>query len=70
MDGSANFIKRLHLFRVEDQSDLMPLVSGRDSADRDTMQEIIDQVFPEATPVNTGSVTKLATVATSGENLG
>lgn len=48
LPDSNSFIKRLHLFRVEDQSDLLPLVAGRDSADRDATQEIIDQVFPEA----------------------
>lgn len=48
--GADTFIKRLHLFRIEDHSDLLPLVSGRESADRDAVEESIKQVFSKTGP--------------------
>jgi virulence-associated protein VapD len=40
------FIKRLHLFRVEDFNDLLPLVaSGKFSAERDVVEEQIEEVY-------------------------
>lgn len=40
------FIKRLHLFRIEDFNDLLPLVSnGKASAEKDAIEEEIEQVF-------------------------
>jgi virulence-associated protein VapD len=40
------YIKRLHLFRIEDLNDLLPLVvSGKTSAGRDPIEEEIDAVY-------------------------
>ena len=47
LDDSDKFIKRLHLFRVEDFNDLLPLVADKESAGRDTIEDVIDEVFPE-----------------------
>ncbi len=40
------FIKRLHLFRVEDFNDLLPLVAnGKPSVEKDVVEEQIEEVF-------------------------
>ncbi|MBI3202034.1 MAG: hypothetical protein HYZ29_10865 [Myxococcales bacterium] len=43
--NADKFVKRLHLFRVEDFNDLLPLVADKESAGRDATEEIIDEVF-------------------------
>ena len=48
LPNAAAYIKRLHLFRVEDFNDLLPLVSDKPSAGRDIVEEIIDEVFQGA----------------------
>lgn len=35
LDGSDKYIKRLHLFRIDDLNDLLPVVADRPSAGRD-----------------------------------
>lgn len=46
VSDANKFIKRLHLFRVEDFNDLLPLVvCGKTSAERDMTEEQIDEVF-------------------------
>lgn len=45
---SDKFIKRLHLFRIEDFNDLLPLVAGRPSHDVDAIEQEIEEVFSEA----------------------
>ena len=47
VQNSQTYVKRLHLFRVEDFNDLLPLVSDKESAGRDTVEAVIDEVFPE-----------------------
>jgi virulence-associated protein VapD len=42
------FIKRFHLFRIEDFNDLLPLVSaGHKSDEKDPVEEEIEEVFAE-----------------------
>jgi virulence-associated protein VapD len=48
--NSATYVKRLHLFRLEDNNDLLPLVSGKSSAGRDAVEDRIDEVFEEVAP--------------------
>jgi|688.fasta_scaffold272923_1 virulence-associated protein VapD len=46
------FVKRLHLFRIEDFNDLLPLiVPGKTSDDGDAIEQEIDEVFPEVAAV-------------------
>lgn len=46
------FVKRLHLFRIEDFNDLLPLiVPGKTSDDVDTIEQEINEVFPEVEAV-------------------
>jgi virulence-associated protein VapD len=46
------FVKRLHLFRIEDFNDLLPLiVPGKTSDDGDAIEREIDEVFPEVAAV-------------------
>ena len=45
LKDSDRFIKRLHLFRIEDFNDLLPLVAGRNSGDADPVEEEIAEVF-------------------------
>ena len=43
---SDKFIKRLHLYRVEDFNDLLPLIAkGKKSSETDAVEEQIKQVF-------------------------
>lgn len=39
------YIKRLHLFRIEDFNDLLPLVAGKESSGKDEIEEEIEEVF-------------------------
>jgi len=39
------FIKRLHLFRIEDFNDLLPLVAEKESSGKDEIEEQIEEVF-------------------------
>ena len=39
------FVKRLHLFRVEDFNDLLPLVTGRQSPEEDAIEQEIEEEF-------------------------
>jgi virulence-associated protein VapD len=46
------FVKRLHLFRIEDFNDLLPLiVPGKTSDDVDVIEQEINEVFPEVVAV-------------------
>jgi virulence-associated protein VapD len=46
------FVKRLHLFRIEDFNDLMPLiVPGKTSDDGDVIEQEINEVFSEVAAV-------------------
>jgi virulence-associated protein VapD len=46
------FVKRLHLFQIEDFNDLLPLiVPGKTSDDGDAIEQEIDEVFPEVAAV-------------------
>ncbi len=46
VSDADKFIKRLHLFRVEDFNDLLPLVaSGKTSAEKDLVEEQIEEVY-------------------------
>lgn len=47
LKDSEKFIKRLHLFRIEDFNDLLPLVAGRNSGETDPVEEEIAEVFAE-----------------------
>lgn len=47
MKDSERFIKRLHLFRIEDFNDLLPLVAGRNSGEADPVEEEIAEVFSD-----------------------
>lgn len=43
------FVKRLHLFRIEDFNDLLPLIAnGKTSDERDAIEQEIEEVFGEA----------------------
>ncbi|WP_085719975.1 hypothetical protein [Pseudomonas sp. B22(2017)] len=48
LPDSDKFIKRLHLFRIEDFNDLLPLVAGRPSFETDPIEQEIEEVFSEA----------------------
>jgi virulence-associated protein VapD len=48
--NAERFIHRLHLFRVEDFNDLMPLVTGRPSSGKDPIIEEIDAIFAPPCP--------------------
>ena len=46
------FVKRLHLFRIEDFNDLLPLiVPGKTSDDGDAIEQEINEVFSEVAAV-------------------
>ncbi len=46
------FVKRFHLFRIEDFNDLLPLVAdGRTSAEKDVIEEEIEELYPETEEV-------------------
>lgn len=46
MGDADKYIKRLHLFRVEDMNDLLPLVAkGKKSSAKDVIEEEIEEVF-------------------------
>lgn len=47
--NADKFIKRLHLFRVEDLNDLLPLVAGRESAGSDSESELTEEEIEEDT---------------------
>jgi virulence-associated protein VapD len=44
------YIKRLHLFRIEDFNDLLPLVAHKDSSGKDAIEEEIEEVFSSFAP--------------------
>jgi len=44
---NVDFIKRLHLFRIEDLNDLLPLVAGHPSDGEDPVLQEIEEVFGE-----------------------
>lgn len=48
LTDSDKFIKRLHLFRIEDFNDLLPLVAGRASYDVDPIEQEIAEAFSTA----------------------
>ncbi|WP_438002678.1 hypothetical protein WME89_27365 [Sorangium sp. So ce321] len=45
LTDSNKYIKRLHLFRVEDFNDLLPLVADRSSAGKEVVEEEIEEAF-------------------------
>jgi virulence-associated protein VapD len=46
------YVKRLHLFRIEDFNDLLPLImTGKTSDDGDAIEQEINEVFSEVAAV-------------------
>jgi len=48
--NAVRFIHRLHLFRIEDLNDLLPMVSCKASSGKDPILEEIEAVFSPACP--------------------
>ena len=65
VNDADKFIKRLHLFRVEDFNDLLPLVAnGKVSVEKDSVEEQIEELFgPERNAADRNSA-----VAAKGSN--
>lgn len=54
--AATDYIKRLHAFRIDFLTDMLPYVAnGRSSAGRDGIQEAIDEVFGPDTPTGTSA---------------